>query len=225
MSDRINTLPWQPWSLNDLNEPKPELEPLPLPVVETYGVLDDSVVQEQQLAQLRLQAEQQGQQLGYADGQQKGYDAGFQAGMEEGRQQGLLEAQQQQQLVTEFQHTLDALDSVIASRLMQLALTAAKQVLGQPPVCDGTALLAQIQQLIQQEPMFSGKPQLRVHPDDYHRIEQQLGATLSLHGWRLLADGQLHPGGCKVSADEGDLDASLATRWHELCRLAAPGEV
>jgi flagellar assembly protein FliH len=234
MSDRINTLPWQPWSLNDLTEPKAVVEPLPLPPVESFGTpLDDSVVQEQQLAQLRLQAEQQGQQQGYADGQQKGYEAGFQAGMEEGRQQGLLEAQQQQQpltahwqqLVTEFQHTLDALDSVIASRLMQLALTAAKQVLGQPPVCDGTALLAQIQQLIQQEPMFSGKPQLRVHPDDYQRIEQQLGATLSLHGWRLLADGQLHPGGCKVSADEGDLDASLATRWHELCRLAAPGEV
>lgn len=234
MSDRINTLPWQPWSLNDLTEPKAVVEPLPLPPVESFGTpLDDTVVQEQQLAQLRLQAEQQGQQLGYADGQQKGYEAGFQAGMEEGRQQGLLEAQQQQQpltahwqqLVTEFQQTLDALDSVIASRLMQLALTAAKQVLGQPPVCDGTALLAQIQQLIQQEPMFSGKPQLRVHPDDYQRIEQQLGATLSLHGWRLLADGQLHPGGCKVSADEGDLDASLATRWHELCRLAAPGEV
>jgi flagellar assembly protein FliH len=234
MSDRINTLPWQPWSLNDLTEPKAVVEPLPLPPVESFGTpLDDTVVQEQQLAQLRLQAEQQGQQLGYADGQQKGYEAGFQAGMEEGRQQGLLEAQQQQQpltahwqqLVTEFQHTLDALDSVIASRLMQLALTAAKQVLGQLPVCDGTALLAQIQQLIQQEPMFSSKPQLRVHPDDYQRIEQQLGATLSLHGWRLLADGQLHPGGCKVSADEGDLDASLATRWHELCRLAAPGEV
>ncbi|QGH63192.1 flagellar assembly protein FliH [Serratia proteamaculans] len=234
MSDRINTLPWQPWSLNDLTEPKAVVEPLPLPPEESFGTpLDNTVVQEQQLAQLRLQAEQQGQQLGYADGQQKGYEAGFQAGMEEGRQQGLLAAQQQQQpltahwqqLVTEFQHTLDALDSVIASRLMQLALTAAKQVLGQPPVCDGTALLAQIQQLIQQEPMFSGKPQLRVHPDDYQRIEQQLGATLSLHGWRLLADGQLHPGGCKVSADEGDLDASLATRWHELCRLAAPGEV
>ena len=71
----------------------------------------------------------------------------------------------------------------------------------------------------------NGKPQLRVHPDDYPRVEQQLGVTLSLHGWRLLADGELHPGGCKVSAEEGDLDASLATRWHELCRLAAPGEV
>lgn len=32
-------------------------------------------------------------------------------------------------------------------------------------------------------------------------------------------------GGCKVSADEGDLDASVATRWQELCRLAAPSGV
>lgn len=111
---------------------------------------------------------------------------------------------------------------------MQLALAAAKQVLGQPPVCDGTALLNQIQQLIQQEPMFNSKPQLRVHPDDYQSVEQQLGTTFSLHGWRLLEDGELHPGGFKVSAEEakeGDLDASLATRWHELCRLAAPGEI
>ncbi|CAI1078199.1 flagellar assembly protein FliH [Serratia fonticola] len=232
MSDRLNTLPWQPWSLNDLADPKPVLEPEAPPEVIIIPQ-DDSINEQQRLEMLRLQAQQQGQQQGLAEGQQKGYDAGFQAGLEEGRQQGILAGQQQQQpitehwqqLVTEFQHTLDALDSVIASRLMQLALTAAKQVIGQAPVCDGTALLGQIQQLIQQEPMFSGKPQLRVHPDDYERVEQQLGVTLSLHGWRLLADGQLHPGGCKVSAEEGDLDASLTTRWHELCRLAAPGEL
>ena len=232
MSDRLNTLPWQPWSLNDLADPKPVLEPEAPPEVIIIPQ-DDSINEQQRLEMLRLQAQQQGQQQGFAEGQQKGYDAGFQAGLEEGRQQGILAGQQQQQpitehwqqLVTEFQHTLDALDSVIASRLMQLALTAAKQVIGQAPVCDGTALLGQIQQLIQQEPMFSGKPQLRVHPDDYERVEQQLGVTLSLHGWRLLADGQLHPGGCKVSAEEGDLDASLATRWHELCRLAAPGDL
>jgi flagellar assembly protein FliH len=224
MSDPINTLPWQPWSPKDLAAP---LAREKLSLVEKLP-LEENSNQQQGLDQLRLQA----QQLGYSEGQQQGYDAGFQAGLEEGRQQGLQEIQQQQQpsiehwkqLVNEFQSTLDALDSVITSRLMQLALTAAKQVIGQAAVCDGTALLQQIQQLIQQEPMLSGKPQLRVHPDDYPRVEQQLGATLNQHGWRLLADGQLHPGGCKVSAEEGDLDASLATRWHELCRLAAPGE-
>lgn len=232
MSDRINTLPWQPWLPNDLTADKPVAAAQMLPDIEPLP-LDDSIDETQRLEMLRRQAQQQGQQLGYTDGQQKGYDAGFQAGQEEGRQQGMLAGQQQQQpltehwqqLITEFQHSLDALDGVIASRLMQLALAAAKQVIGQSPVCDGSALLGQIQQLIHLEPVFSGKPQLRVHPDDYQQVEQQLGATLSQHGWRLVADDQLHPGGCKVNAEEGDLDASLATRWHELCRLAAPGEI
>lgn len=105
------------------------------------------------------------------------------------------------------------------------AALRSRQVIGQTPTVDNSALIKQIQQLLQQEPLFSGKPQLRVHPDDLQRVDDMLGATLSLHGWRLRGDPTLHPGGCKVSADEGDLDASVATRWQELCRLAAPGVV
>jgi flagellar assembly protein FliH len=38
-----------------------------------------------------------------------------------------------QQLVSEFQHTLDALDSVIASRLMQMALKPRVRSLARRP--------------------------------------------------------------------------------------------
>lgn len=232
MSNASIDLDWQPWQLNDLSEPSNPVVEEP-EIIEPDIVTDENPLGDDDLISLRQQAMQQGREEGFAQGRQQGYDAGYQEGLTAGRQQGLQDASQQQQpmveqmqqMVTEFQQTLDALDSVIPARLMQLALTAAKQILGQPPVCDGTALLSQIQQLIQQEPMFSGKPQLRVHPADLERVEQTLGPTLSLHGWRLLADNQLHPGGCKVSAEEGDLDASIATRWHELCRLAAPGEL
>jgi flagellar assembly protein FliH len=235
-SDKIKNLPWQPWKLKDLTEPltKTAIEPLfPESQSDTGEVRSEMVVDQTELQRLFQRAEQQGHQQGYDQGQQQGYQAGFTAGQEAGQAQGLQEAQQQQQLLTDhwqllvadFQQTLDALDSVIASRLMQMALTAAKQVLGQAPICDGSALLHQIQQLIQLEPMFKGKPQLRVNPADFERVEHQLGVTLSLHGWRLLADNQIHSGGCKVSAEDGDMDASLATRWHELCRLAAPGDL
>ncbi|GKX44473.1 flagellar assembly protein FliH [Pectobacterium carotovorum] len=240
MSNAPKNLAWQPWQLNDLAEPT--LKPAPTYQVSNEPELSDTErfpeenalsAAEDELASLRESTMQQARETGFAQGHQQGYDAGYQEGLAKGQQQGLQNALQQQQpiieqmqqMVTEFQQTLDTLDSVIPARLMQLALTAAKQILGQPPVCDGNALLGQIQQLIQQEPMFSGKTQLRVHPSDLERVEQYLGPTLSLHGWRLLADSQLHPGGCKVSAEEGDLDASLATRWHELCRLAAPGEL
>jgi len=248
MSDKINALPWKLWKPNDLtqNRSKGIFEPLQIDEL----VNDESVSSEadensdssaaefefidhNELQVLRHDAEQQGHKAGYETGHKLGYQAGFNAGQEAGHAEGLLEGQQQQQvlttqwqhLVVEFQQTLDELDSVIASRLMQMALTAAKQILGQPPICDGSALLNQIQQLIQQEPMFSGKPHIRVNPADFERVEQQMGNTLNAHGWRLLADSQIHSGGCKVSAEDGDMDATLATRWHELCRLVAPGDL
>ncbi|TYL43690.1 flagellar assembly protein FliH [Dickeya sp. ws52] len=248
MSNSSSDLDWQPWKLDDLSAPtKPvtkgvapstsvsstTLSPMPQEDDNGFFAMSDFQPPQDDLATLREQVLQQARETGFAEGKQQGYAAGYQDGLQAGTQQGLQNAVQQQQpviaqmqqMVNEFQQTLDALDSVIVSRLMQLALTAARQVIGQSPVCDGTALMGQIQQLIQQEPMFSGKPQLRVHPSDLEMVEQHLGPTLSLHGWRLLADNQLHPGGCKVSAEEGDLDASIATRWHELCRLAAPGEL
>ncbi|WP_145539211.1 flagellar assembly protein FliH [Yersinia kristensenii] len=240
MSDRINALPWQPWSLNDFaSQPEPSTATAPPDISmlftdePTADIAPIESDEHQTLINLQLEAEKQGRQQGFAKGLQEGLDKGYQTGLEEGHQQALADAEKQlapitahwQTLVDDFQNTLDALDSVIASRLMQMALAAAKQILGQPAICDGTALLAQIQQMIQQEPMFAGKPQLRVNPNDLAVVEQRLGSTLSLHGWRLLGDSQIHPGGCKVSAEEGDLDASLATRWHELCRLAAPGEL
>ncbi|WP_315710361.1 flagellar assembly protein FliH [Brenneria uluponensis] len=232
MSDP-DTLPWRPWKLNDLAAPVTEVSVEPSAELPIQEDVTGSTESDNSLELLREQVQLRAQEIGFKEGQQKGYEEGYKSGLEAGSRQGVEDVQKQQEpmiaqmqnMVTEFQQTLDALDSVIASRLMQLALTAAKQVLGQSPVCDGTALLNQIQQLIQQEPMFSGKPQLRVHPSDLERIEQHLGPTLDLHGWRLLADNQLHPGGCKISAEDGDLDASIATRWHELCRLAAPGEL
>ncbi|WP_226570739.1 flagellar assembly protein FliH [Mangrovibacter yixingensis] len=233
---------WQRWMPDDLNPPAAVFENLlaekkrkPKPVTESEPVSEPEHPKEpspeELMAMMRDAAREQGFNAGYAEGKQQGFEQGHQEGLAHGQQAGLEQALQQQapinthmqQLVSEFQNTLDALDSVIASRLMQLALEAARQVIGQMPVVDNSALIKQIQTLLQQEPMFSGKPILRVHPDDLAHVEEMVGATLNLHGWRLRADPGLHPGGFKVSADEGDLDASVATRWQELCRLAAPG--
>ncbi|GGD34229.1 flagellar assembly protein FliH [Franconibacter pulveris 1160] len=230
-----NQLPWKLWMPDDLLPSASVREMTGFVEADETSAVDNDLMQEQQrqqaLAAVQMQAHEQGYNAGLAEGRHQGFEQGRQEGYAKGMEQGLQEARQQQaphharmqQLVSEFQHTLDALDSVIASRLMQMALEAARQVIGHTASVDNNALIKQIQMLLQQEPLFSGKPQLRVHPDDLQRVEEMLGATLSLHGWRLRGDPTLHPGGCKVSADEGDLDASVATRWQELCRLAAPG--
>ncbi|MDC9580670.1 flagellar assembly protein FliH [Xenorhabdus sp. PR6a] len=234
MSDQSNNGNWRPWLPGELTQwetLRAKLEPITQE--QEPSEQDRLLEQARVLDELKEQARQAGHAQGFAEGQMQGYEQGVQEGRQAGLEQGLQEAKQQQQVIIEqwkalladFSHSLDGLDTVIASRLMQLSLAAAHHILGQPAVCDGTALLSQIREFIQQEPMFSGKPQLRVHPQNIPLVEQQLGDVLSLHGWRLVADNKLHPGGCKITADEGDMDASLATRWHEMCRLAAAGEL
>lgn len=229
-----NPLPWKIWTPDDLTPSSSPVLFESLMPQETDPEQPEDVSEpdlQQTLAMMQIQAREQGHQDGYSAGHALGVEEGRKAGFQQGIEQGIAEAKQQQapvharmqQLVSEFQYTLDALDSVIASRLMQMALEAARQVIGHTQGIDNSALIKQIQGLLQQEPLFSGKPLLRIHPDDLQRVEEMLGATLNLHGWRLRGDPSLHQGGCKVSADEGDLDASVATRWQELCRLAAPG--
>ncbi len=169
-----NELPWKRWTPDDLAPPLSEFTPAVLSPEEGDPDIEQPELSEeeqraQMLAQLQMQAHEQGYTAGLNEGRQKGHDQGYKEGLAKGLEHGIEQARQQQaplharmqQLVSEFQHTLDALDSVIASRLMQMALEAARQVIGHAPAVDNTALIKQIQGLLQQEPLFSGKPQLR----------------------------------------------------------------
>ncbi|EMH4162221.1 flagellar assembly protein FliH [Pluralibacter gergoviae] len=221
---------WQRWQPEDLFSPAPASAPvtdssvLPAPEAPSADVPDAA------LALVRQQAHEQGYSAGLAEGRSAGHSEGYQQGLAEGAAQGVAQAQreqalvhqQMQQLVADFQQSLDALDSVIVSRLMQTALAAARQVLGHALPVDSGALIAQIQQQLLQEPLFSGRPQLRVHPDDVEIVQQMAGPALAQHGWQLRGDPTLHRGGCTVIADDGSLDASLGARWQAICRLAAP---
>lgn len=226
MSD-VRDAAWRPWSLTDF-APLPGGHPAPEHEISeqrhqqaALALMRENVLQEAQQAGF-----EEGRRQGFQQGRQEGHQAGLQAGLEEGRAQGQREQQpaiaQLQTLVSEFQHSLDAMDTVIADRLAQLALHAARQVLGALPTQWDDIMAAPIQHLLQQEPAFSGPLQLRVHPALLPLVEQHLAATLDQFGWHLQADPQLHPGGCKLCAADGSLDASLATRWQALCRLAAP---
>ncbi|OAT36712.1 flagellar assembly protein FliH [Proteus myxofaciens] len=235
MSDK-HTDNWKPWVPKELTDWELKAE---TPVENEIKIekQEKEVVQQQKvLEQINMldDMKEKAQKMGHAEGfeagknqgYQEGYQAGLQAGIDKGTQQGIEQQapliNEWQGLLAEFKHSLDGLDSVIASRLMQIALTAAKEVLGQPAVCDGSALLAQINLMLQQEQMFSGDPQLRVNPKHIPLIEKELGDSLSAHGWKVVADNSIHIGGCRVVTNDGDLDSTIATRWHELCRLAAP---
>lgn len=187
-----------------------------------------------ELARIRKQAEQkgfaQGEQRGVEEGKKLGYEAGLLQGREEGINQGAAEFMQQQQkqaqqfaqLIESFQTALDNLDSAMPSRLVQVALTAARAMFGDSIVSGSTHtwLLSHIQTLLRQENLMQGKAKLWVSAEESPLVQEQLGSILQAKGWELCIDTQMLPGGCRITTDEGELDATTETRWNALCNLS-----
>lgn len=133
---------WKRWEMHDFAAPRRPLRPRIEADEQSDGAASSAATQaaaQAEAERLRHDAQQQGLQIGLQQGEKQGYDAGFQQGLAEGRTQGMQQAMAEQQpmldswrtLSAEFQRSLNSLDSVIAARLMQLALTAAKQIIGQ----------------------------------------------------------------------------------------------
>ncbi|MEQ5204981.1 flagellar assembly protein FliH, partial [Providencia rettgeri] len=185
-----NNQQWQPWQLRELNQwdlhssAIPPLNDVPEPNTPKVPCLEPKEVLEQinLLDNIKEDAQKTGFQQGFEKGQKEGYQAGFTEGLRSGEQQGSEQALALQQpviepwqkLLSEFHYSLDTFDTVVTTKLLQIALTAAKQVLGQSTVCDGTALLEEISHLMQQKPIFASQPELHVNPNHVALIEQHL---------------------------------------------------
>jgi len=231
MSDQTPQESWQRWQPESLLESSEAVIPPVQPALIVENPESDLPFQAE-LNRLRQQAEQQGfaagEQRGLEQGHKSGYQQGFSEGEQAGLAQGMAEAATQQQaqvsrftgLIAEFQTALDSLDTVIPARLVQLSLNAVRALLGKHIVFDTSLLLQKIEQLMQENLHFTHHIELWVSHADFPLVQQQLGAVLEEHRWTLRADDNIIPGGCRVTADEGELDATLSTQWQTLCTLS-----
>ncbi|MBS0856704.1 MULTISPECIES: FliH/SctL family protein [unclassified Tatumella] len=178
--------------------------------------------------QQRQQIWQQGYQQGFTAGETSGHQAGYLEGKLAAGQlppppQPAPEQQQIRQLAESFAHSLQIIDAVITSRLLQLALQIALQITGDAVKCDSQRVARQISRLLEQDPLFSGTPQLRVHPQDLPLAEKIFAEQIAARGWKLAGDTALQPGDCLLQGEEGQLNCSISDRWLALCQRAQTG--
>lgn len=230
MSDK--EVRWKSWKPEDLlaDFSQPEFERVESTLQE--GQFQSDELLQAELSRMRQQAEQrgfaQGQARGLEEGKQQGYQEGVSLGKKEGFEQGMAQAKIKQaetagsitELFESFKIALDNLDSVIPSRLVQLALTAARAIVGKNIVYDNTILLEKIKLLLKEDTLLKGHIQLWVSEDDMATIAENLTPTLKSLGWELRSDADILPGGCRITSAEGEIDATVSTRWEELCQLS-----
>ncbi|HKZ11645.1 MAG TPA: flagellar assembly protein FliH [Rhodanobacteraceae bacterium] len=226
MSDGASdsTKSWQPWRMGELAEAA---------IAEAAHAgrnpVDERAFQQQsELRALREKtraaAHQEGYTTGFAEGREEGYAEGLQASREAGERE-LAERRRELveplvALVNGLREALEQLDTDIGDSLADVALATGRQLAGDALQAKPEQIRTLIRDLLREEPLFSGQPCLRLHPDDLALVDSQLADELGATGWKVQADATLERGGCRVTGPEGELNATREVRWQALLARA-----
>jgi len=59
-------------------------------------------------------------------------------------------------------------------------------------------------------------PRVHLNPQDYELVSAELQVDASHRGCRFVADPSVAAGGCRIETPQGEIDATLATRWRRV---------
>lgn len=163
---------------------------------------------------------------GHREGRDAGHKEGYAQGLEEGRAAARAELEAEitetlkplRSLATQFSEALSRIDDELANELVSLALATGRQMAAEALEASPEHVADLVRALLHSEPVMHGHPRLWLHPDDFQLVSQSLGQELDAAGWALQPDDQISRGGCRVTSESGELDATWESRWETVCQ-------
>ncbi|MDX1668964.1 MAG: FliH/SctL family protein [Limnobacter sp.] len=156
---------------------------------------------EQQLAELERQTIEKATQVG----QQKGYEAGWDAA----HQERVTLIQAAENLREQF-HIFQA---SLGDKVLDLACLVARKVMGDSVEQNLSQVCVALNEIIHTMCLSPDNLTLAAHPDTLNALKAQFGDESELSQIKLRADHTLMPGGFVLHHPEGEVDASMETRW------------
>lgn len=146
-------------------------------------------------------------------GYNEGYAAGQQAGLAAAAERAGAESARLASLFASARADMCSLGAVTASDMVDLAIAIARKVTGRELKTQPDAIVSIVREALVASPPDPGDALLHLHPVDAELVRNRIGGELAQHRWCIVEDEAITPGGCRVIADRGELDASMETRW------------
>lgn len=139
---------------------------------------------------------------------------GYAAGYEEGTARGRMEALRLHTLVESLEEALGRIDAEVAEELLGLSIEIARQMVRRSLKEAPATIVDIVKEALQQLPQNHAL--IHLHPSDAILVREHLGEQLSHVGNRIIEDGNVTPGGCRIEASGSQIDASVQTRWRRI---------
>ncbi|MHB1186512.1 flagellar assembly protein FliH [Thiobacillus sp.] len=144
---------------------------------------------------------------------------GYAEGLAAGRTEGEQACGRMKQLAESFGNTLDNLDFRLADMVLALALDVARQVVAGELAARPERILDVVNLALKQMAETSREARLVLNPDDAALVRPHLEHVLDKNRLRIVEDVRIVRGGCLIETVQGDLDATLPTRWRQVVQV------
>ena len=137
--------------------------------------------------------------------QQLGYEAGWNAAHNE----RVVLVQAASTMEAEFER----FKSELSEKLLDLAVLVSKKVIGDTLALHPEQAAELLKQVLESMQLHSKAVTLRAHPNTIRVLEAQFGDQQMLGNLRMIEDPKQLQGGFLLQHPEGEVDATLQTRW------------
>ncbi len=148
--------------------------------------------------------------------QKEAYDEAFEKGKAAGEKAGediiALRAERLNQLLHALCEPFEELDESVETQLVELAMVVVKQLFRRELRLEPTHIIGVVREAIQMLPIASRTVQVHLHPDDAALIRDTLSPAEGEPAWTIVEDPLSSRGGCRVTTDNSQIDASAESR-------------
>lgn len=114
----------------------------------------------------------------------------------------------------------DRMDDSVEQQLVELSIAIVKQLFRREIKIDPTHVIGVVREAIQLLPIASSNAQVHLHPDDAALVRETLTPAEGEPAWSIVEDPLITQGGCRVTTDSSQVDATNDARLQTLLHTA-----
>lgn len=128
------------------------------------------------------------------------------------------------ELLNALARPFDILDEQIEKQLVELAMSTVRQLFRREIAQNPSHVIGVVREAIQLLPAASREVRVNLHPDDAAIVRENLAPAEGEPAWAIVEDPLMAKGGCVVTTDNSQVDASAEARLNTLIRRIAGDE-
>jgi len=128
------------------------------------------------------------------------------------------------ELLLALSEPFDRLDGSVEKQLVELAIAIVKQLFRREIKINPSHVIGVVREAIQLLPIASQNVQVHLHPDDAALVRETLSPAEGEPAWVLVEDPLIAAGGCRITTENSQIDATTEARLQAAINAALGDE-